>query len=145
MSSDLQRPAPNLHHPLYEAYFQGLTARQLRVQGCLHCGHRQWPPRELCTQCCQAEFDWPQVADRGHVYTFSVVHRAPHPWFREHLPYAIVVAELECGLRMIGNSFGDDVAKIACGVAVVAHYQHDDGCGSASGPRPTLLQWVPQG
>lgn len=138
MSSDIQRPQPDPDDPLYQAHFQGLRENTLRVQQCEQCGHQQWPPRELCGACRADRFQWPSLAGEGRVYTWSVVYRAPHPWFKAHLPYAIVVVELEGGLRMLGNSFGADVEHIACDRQVSARFQQDPDSGV------TFLQWVPK-
>ncbi len=137
MGNPVQRPQPDIEDPLYQAHFQGLKEQQLRVQQCDACGQLQWPPRDLCKQCHGDRFHWPVMPDQAVVYTYSVVYRAPHPWFKEHLPYAIVVAELENGLRLLGNAFGADVEKIQCGVRVKAHFQLDEDSGVC------FLQWVP--
>jgi len=101
MVNTVQRPLPDIDNPLYRAHFQGLKDEELRVQQCSSCSQLQWPPRDLCKQCHGDRFDWPVMPTQGVVYTSSVVYRAPHPWFKEHAPYAIVVAELENGLRLL--------------------------------------------
>lgn len=137
MSDTVTGPLPDLEHPLFRDYFQGLAEGRLCVQGCTACGHRQWPPRELCARCGGGDFHWPAVPGRGVVYTYSVVYRPPHPGFRDKVPYAIVVAELEGGLRMLGNAFGADVEAIACGVPVTARFRDEGGV--------TLLEWGVEG
>ncbi|WP_077213288.1 Zn-ribbon domain-containing OB-fold protein [Bacillus dakarensis] len=118
------RPLPDTDNRLYLPYIQGLKKQLLLVQKCLHCADLQWPPREFCPSCNKSEFDWIEVQQEGEVYTYSIVYRAPHPWFNSKVPYGIVIVELENGVRMIGNYFEEDVENIECGMKMKAQFEH---------------------
>jgi uncharacterized OB-fold protein len=38
---------------------------------------------------------------RGSVFSWTVTHQAPHPAFAGEVPYAVVVVELEEGVRIV--------------------------------------------
>jgi len=40
---------------------------------------------------------------RGVVYSFTVVHRAPDPSFKDDVPYVIAIVELDEGVRLMSN------------------------------------------
>jgi uncharacterized protein len=129
------RPFPEPASPLFADYLGGLTSGCLVIRECTNCGVRQWPPRALCGTCRGQEFRPVRVADHGLVHTFTVVHRAFDPWFADRVPYGIVVADLGDGVRMTGNYLGDDLAALACGLAVEARYERDG--------QHAFLGWAP--
>jgi uncharacterized OB-fold protein len=40
---------------------------------------------------------------RGRIHSWTVVHQALHPAFAEEVPYAIILAEMEEGVRLIAR------------------------------------------
>lgn len=94
----------------------------------------QWPPRELCFICHSNKLGWQETIQEGTVYTYTIVYRAFHPWFKQHLPYGVVVTELDNGIRMLANYFGPDVESLECGMRVKASFEDVDDM-------VTLLQW----
>jgi uncharacterized OB-fold protein len=127
------RPPQALDDPLFAPHFSGLRQGELLVQSCPHHG-LQWPPREMCLVCGNAALTWSPVAKTGFVYTYTVSHRAFHPYFSDKLPWAVAVVELGCGVRMLGGWAGA-IGDLACGVAAVAVPRaEDDG---------TFLYWTP--
>jgi uncharacterized OB-fold protein len=55
------------------------------------------------------------------VHSFSVVHRAPGPAFRDNTPYAVLLIELDEGPRMISSLIGvsPDAASFGLRVRLV--------------------------
>lgn len=124
------RPIPDEADPLYADHLAGLRAGSLRAQICSSCQHVQWPPRELCLRCGSSELHGHQVEIAGTVYTFSVCHRAFHPYFADRIPYGIVVVEVGDGatdgpLRFVGT-YASDLSSLRCGVPVVASTEWTD-------------------
>ncbi|MBM3693927.1 MAG: hypothetical protein FJW77_11655 [Actinobacteria bacterium] len=91
------------------------------VQQCPACGHRQWYPRALCTEC-GAEPEWLETAGRGTVHTFTVIRQQGIPAFKAELPYAVVMVDLEEGPRVFGAMPGVDVARVAIGLPVEVYF-----------------------
>ena len=128
------RPLPQVDDPLYAPYFAGLQRREILVQHCETCGHRQWPPRERCFACHRDVLGWQAAPQQGFVYTYMVSHRAFDPWFKDRLPYGLVVADLGDGIRIMAPDADTDVDDLECGIKVRAFFERvsDD---------VTLLQW----
>ena len=70
----------------------------MRTAGCPWCGH--------------PEAVWTPVESRGAVYTYAEVHHAIQPAFQDHLPYLVLIVELDTqrgaptehdALRIAGN------------------------------------------
>ena len=133
--SNSTRPLPDINDELYAPYFQALQNNMLVVQQCEKCGHWQWPAREFCFYCHCTRLGWREIKQNGFIYTYTVVYRAFHPWFKNCLPYGIVIVELEKGIRMLGNYFGSDVESLECGMPMKAAFEkvHDE---------ITVLNWV---
>ena len=81
-----------------EAHFYRAAARgELLFQRCPTCDHRQFYPRSICTAC-GADPEWATASGRGTVHTFTIVRQNFAKGFREELPYAVVMVELESTL-----------------------------------------------
>jgi uncharacterized OB-fold protein len=132
MSETSTRPIPVIDQ-LYAPYYLGLKERKILVQKCTACGHIQWPPRDFCFGCHANQLTWTEVPQVGKVYTYSVYYRAFHPWFKQHLPMAAVVADLGEGVRILGNYLGN-VEEIVCDMEVKAVFEDVN-------KEITLLHW----
>jgi len=94
-------PAPTgLNAELYAFWAHG----ELRLQRCASCHTWRHPPRYRCANCGSADFGWELASGRGRVYSWTITHRPVDPAFVP--PYAVVVAELEEGPRLVGNLEG---------------------------------------
>jgi len=88
-----------------------------------------WYPREFCPYCGSDGVTWMTLTGRGHIYSCTVVRRAPHPAFTDAVPYAVAVVELEEGVRMLANVVADDLDDLAIDMAVEAVYDRvSDEC-----------------
>ena len=100
-------PTPTgLNAELYAFWAQG----ELRLQRCTECRTWRHPPRYRCATCGAAEVAWELASGRGHVFSWTITHRAVDPAFET--PYAIVVAELEEGPRLVGSLAGIEHADL---------------------------------
>jgi uncharacterized OB-fold protein len=93
-------PTPDLDS---QAYWQGLKSGQLLLQHCGACGHVQFYQQAICRQCGSEDLTHRAASGRGIVHSFSVVHRAPGPAFKQDTPYAVLLVELAEGPRMISS------------------------------------------
>jgi hypothetical protein len=48
-------------------------------------------------------FEWKRSSGRGTVYSFTIIHKAPSPAFREKVPYVLALIDLLEGVRMMTN------------------------------------------
>jgi uncharacterized OB-fold protein len=86
-------------------HWRALGEGQLLIQWCAACGTHQFYPRLMCLRC-WGPVEWVAVSGRGTVYSFTVVHRPP-AGFEERVPYAVVLVDLEEGVRIMGGLAGD--------------------------------------
>jgi uncharacterized OB-fold protein len=68
---------------------------------CLKCGKIHLPPRPLCDNCYNTQFEWTPIPTKGKLLTYTVIHIAPTQ-FQNLTPYAIGILELESGLKIPG-------------------------------------------
>ena len=98
-----ERMLPNPMGPSAELY--AFWARgALRLQRCAACSEWRHPPRYRCAACGSDAVTWDLASGRARVFTWTITHRAVDPAFVP--PYAIVVAELEEGPRLVGSLAG---------------------------------------
>jgi uncharacterized OB-fold protein len=58
-------------------------------------------PQPLCPDCQSTELEWVASSGHGVVYSYTVVHRAPHPAFAT--PYVVAIVRLAEGFTMLAN------------------------------------------
>lgn len=95
-----QRPLPR-PTALSRPHWDGCRDGVLRVQRCGDCGAFVFIPQPLCTACFSDALAWVESAGHGTVYSYTIVHRAPHPAFTT--PYVVAIVELAEGFRMLAN------------------------------------------
>ena len=102
-SGDLDRIVPGPDGLGAEFYARAAETGVLHLQRCDECSTWRHPPRVLCAACGSHTWSWQPTSGRGRVFTWTVTHRATDPAFAEHLPYGVLVVELEEGPRVVGN------------------------------------------
>jgi uncharacterized OB-fold protein len=95
-----ERPLPRPTE-LSRPHWDGCRAGVLRVQRCRGCAAYVFIPQPLCTACQASDLEWVASRGEGAIYSFSVVHRAPHPAFRA--PYVVAIIALDEGFEMLAN------------------------------------------
>ena len=121
--------------PANEVWF---TSSTLAIQRCVACDILQHPPEEVCHACGATDFDTRELAPRGTVHSYTVVHYPASRALADAIPYQIVLVSLDEApeLRVVGNLIG----SVRIGMPVVAYWQHrtaDDGT------QIQLPQWRP--
>ncbi|MFW5678983.1 MAG: Zn-ribbon domain-containing OB-fold protein [Pseudomonadota bacterium] len=87
-----------------EAHYEAeARAGRLALRACRGCGDRQAFARPFCPACGSDEVEWLTSSGRGRVAAVTVIHRAPTPDYRERVPYAIVLVDLDEGPRVMGH------------------------------------------
>lgn len=70
---------------------------------CTRCGHCQFPGGAICPQCLSEALRELPLSPTGKLYSWTVVHVAPHGW---DLPYAIGYVDLQEGVRVFSHLGG---------------------------------------
>jgi uncharacterized OB-fold protein len=94
---------------------------ELRLQRCTQCRTWRHPPRFRCASCGSAEVSWELATGRGHVFSWTITHRAVDPAFTP--PYAIVVVELDEGPRLVGSLAGIELSDLRLDLQVVVELE----------------------
>jgi uncharacterized OB-fold protein len=104
---------------IQRAYFEACAAGDFRLQRCRACSLLRYPPTTACPFCAEPASAWTSVEPRGVVYSYGEVHHAILPAFRAHVPYHVLLVELDeqrgrptehDALRVIGNLVTPDGA-----------------------------------
>jgi hypothetical protein len=115
-----ERPLPDPEHPLYAPHWRAAADGRLAMQKCDACGYVRWPPEPLCPQCLTAGGRWTDLPTTGAVWSVAIYEHAYHPAFRDEVPYACALVELDAGPRLIGRVVGAPPDEIEIGERVSA-------------------------
>lgn len=107
-------------------YWDAIQQRRLLIQRCERCGTHQYYPRAVCTTCTSIEIGWVESPGLGEVYSYTIARRAAHPAFEGRLPYAIVLVDLDEGVRMLANLAADDLNDVHIGARVEVTFAQVD-------------------
>lgn len=111
--------------PLTSPYWDGLKAGQLMLQRCDRCASTWHPPMPGCPDCRSADVSWFAASGLGTVSSFTWVHHATHQAFRDRIPYAVVLVDLDEGPRIV-TAMADPTAVVRIGALVRAVFAHED-------------------
>jgi uncharacterized OB-fold protein len=105
--------------PETRPFWAAARRHELSLQRCRACGAYVFYPRGVCPSCLGADLEWRRVSGRGHLHTFTVVHRG-QKGFPLGPPYVLAIVELDEGPRMMTNLVGvePDPAKLEIGMPV---------------------------
>src|SRR5213078_2415616 len=109
------------------------------LQACAQCGRLRYPPTTACPWCAALESTWRRVEGKGTVHSYSEVHHAIQPAFREIAPYLILLVDLD---TQKGEPTPEVVKRVGIGSRVRMVFS-DVGEGIAL-PQWTLDDSAPQ-
>jgi hypothetical protein len=102
-----------------EPFWRAAREGRLLIMRCRACDRPYFYPRRYCPRCWSDQTEWLQATGRGRVYTYSIIHQNPAPPFSDRVPYAVVIVDLDEGVRVMGNwDRSVDFDKLAVGAAV---------------------------
>ncbi|MFC4006975.1 Zn-ribbon domain-containing OB-fold protein [Nonomuraea purpurea] len=110
-------------------FFQKIAETgRMHVQECRRCGHHSHPPRYYCCECFSPDWRFKEIGGDGTVYSHTLSHYTAEPAWRDELPFATVVVELDEGPRIVGSARTADPASIRIGqrVRVLPERRGDD-------------------
>jgi uncharacterized OB-fold protein len=113
----LRKPLPSPDGDTMDLW-AGLRDGKLLLQHCGDCGNIQYYQQQMCRRCAGENLEHRPASGRGTVHSFSVVHRAPGPAFKDDVPYAVLLVELEEGPRMISSYTGGPPEEVTFDMAV---------------------------
>ncbi len=115
-----EKPVPRCDG-LNGEFFDFCANHELRFQRCVECGTWRHMPRYTCAACGSDAWSWEDASRKGKLYTWTVAHRSFHPAFDDDVPYAIVVIEMDEGVRVVSQIVDaePDALKLSDAVEVV--------------------------
>ncbi|MFI5317226.1 MAG: Zn-ribbon domain-containing OB-fold protein [Myxococcota bacterium] len=96
-------PLPQPDDDLVAAFWEHCARGELRFQRCSGCGTWRHLPRLRCARCGSPEFSWERSSGRGRVHSWTVTHQTPIRAFAARAPFAVLVVELDEGVRMVAG------------------------------------------
>jgi len=100
-------------------YWEACKRHELLLQKCADCGHLQaYPPMKACPSCLSSNLTWAKASGKGKIYTYSIIHRTAAEGWKDEVPYAVLIIELDEGPHMYANAMGCKPEDLACGKAV---------------------------
>jgi uncharacterized OB-fold protein len=103
--------------PDSEPFWNALAHGEMVAQFCGSCGKPRFPIAPVCPHCGQTGFVWQKLSGRGKIFSWVRYHRSFLPEFEDLMPYVVITAQFDEGLRMIGRLLERDAAP-ASGMAV---------------------------
>ncbi len=88
-------------------------------QSCAACRHVWYFRRAFCPSCGAQNPQTKRASGKGEVYAATIVCRAATPEAKAHVPYAIVLVDMEEGFRMMAH--GDN--ELVIGDTVVTQFR----------------------
>lgn len=130
------KPLPYTEDPQTAPFWAGTKKHELWVRKCQDCGEYQWPPRPMCINCHNCDFEWVQVSGKGKLYTYTIINRAFNLAFEKDVPLGLAIVALDEGPRMIGNSTGMKPEDLKIGMPMEAAFNDVT-------EEVTLVNWKP--
>ena len=114
--------------PPQDELFGAARGHQFVLPRCEACGEFRFPPRLRCPRCGETRTEWVAASGHGTVYSYVIVHQRLHPAFDPHLPYGVVLVQLEEGPRMLAMVIESELAEVRVDAPVEVVFQTlDDG------------------
>ncbi|MFN3384755.1 MAG: Zn-ribbon domain-containing OB-fold protein [Archaeoglobaceae archaeon] len=86
-------------------FFEALREGKLLATKC-KCGRLFFPPQRDCPSCMKSEMGWVELKREGVLETLTVIFVRP-PSFSAYDPYAVAIAKLDDGVRILSWLKGD--------------------------------------
>jgi uncharacterized OB-fold protein len=110
-------------------YWQHIGEGRFALPRCEACGRYHFYPRGACPHCGGTKIAWTEASGRGEVYSFSVVHRAPGPAFKDDVPYVVAIVKTEEGPHLLSRVVGVPPGSVRIGMRLKVKVQN-----TADGP-----------
>ena len=109
--------------PETAGYWEGVARNALLLKRCPRCRAFLHPRRMVCSACGTVPLEWRQASGRGTIYTYSAVHRAPRPEFKDSIPYYVGIVALEEEVHLFTRFFAREPGRIRIGAAVSVEFR----------------------
>ncbi len=136
MSEFIPNPAPRPTNYLDEQFWGHCADGILSFQCCLNCETWRHIPRYMCASCGSSEWGWRESNGRGEVYTWTVCHMPMSPEFDKIFPYAVLVVDMEEGVRITAGLRDMDYQDLKIGLPMEVVFESLENGGKLPFFRP---------
>lgn len=119
------KPWPNIDLDS-QLFWDGLREHRFMLFRCKTCGAWYWPKafcRNHDNEPFMANLDWQEASGRGKIFAFNVHYWAFHPGFKDEVPYAYALVELDEGPLISSTMVDVDPADVRVGMPVQVVYE----------------------
>lgn len=118
MSEFIPNPAPQPTNYLDVQFWAHCAERKLCFQCCSECETWRHIPRFLCAECGCEDWSWRESSGRGEVYSWTVCYMPMSSEFETAIPYAVLVVQMEEGVRITAGLRGLNFEDLRVGLPV---------------------------
>ena len=113
------------HLAPHNTFWSYCARGELRFQHCVECGAFRHPPSPVCPGCRSPQSRWDLAPDDAELFSYTVVHHAPHSSLKETVPYNVaIVAFPSIGyVRIVSNIIDAAPAELEIGMPLVLTWQ----------------------
>lgn len=111
------RPLP-AQTPESAPFWTGMRDNRLMLQHCAKCGAVRHYPRPVCPYCLSMESKWQEASLGGMIHAWTVCHHPFNAFFKETVPYIVVLVDMDAGVRINAPLRGLAEADLAIGKRV---------------------------
>jgi uncharacterized OB-fold protein len=93
------KPVPEIDADI-KPFYDGLREHKFLLFRCTTCGAWYWPAaycRFHPNKPFMAEMEWTESSGRGTVATFNIIYTSFHPGFKDEVPFAFAMVQLDEG------------------------------------------------
>lgn len=108
---------PKIEDPLFQGFYDGLDAGELRITADAETGEWVWYPPEVVPGKPDAMLEWRAVSGEGRAYSFTTVVRSLLPGdHKAEVPFTVVLFEPDDapGVRVVGLLVDAEGVEPAC-------------------------------
>lgn len=95
---------------------------RMEAAKCTNCGKIFFPPRLICNECKNREFESIKLSDEGKLKTYTVIRVAPTN-FVDEVPYAVGIVELKDGVSTMMQITDCDPEDISIGMPLKIEFR----------------------
>ena len=104
-------------------YWREIPQRyRMEANKCKSCGIVFFPPRLICSECKNREFEKTRLAEKGKILTYTII-RVPPRQFVDQAPYAVGIVELDDGVKLTGQIVDCDFEDLEIGKRVKLEFR----------------------
>jgi uncharacterized OB-fold protein len=99
-------------------WWDSIKDNTLTLPWCQSCMQFHFYPEPFCPHCGSGELSAGNIAGKGTLYSFTIVHRAPSALFKDDIPYVLGVIKTQEGPHLMARIECVSADKLQIGLPV---------------------------